>query len=298
MKDWNKLFTTDEQKRLERRLVAKQKNARDRNIECTLNMLDMYLLGNKLLGHGKCDYTDLNFSTIIAGSQPDNPKYPTIERIDDTKGYVRGNVCVVMQRANQLKDNLVDKKTATTIIDPIDREIVKALMLNMSKDHLEALKIKYLPDEDQPVEENSVEPVMNIGDNISVGKSGEVSEDMENPPVEAPAETIKPQVVNVPDDVAIAKAYAKYCTDFAEVGMKVSITYAQFKAKYVRKVCALTGEPLNKEPKFILVLNLEVGFAKDNFIVVGDKIGKAITQMMIQTGLSVPKIAAMLNRAL
>ena len=323
MKDWNKTFTTDEQARLERRLVAKQKNAAERGIECTLNMEDMFMMGVKLLGYGKCDYTDLGFSTIIAGSQgqPDHPKYPTIERIDDTKGYVRGNVCVVMQRANQLKDNLVDKRTATTIIDPIDREIVKAMMLNMSAAHLDTLKTKYIPAVEQAVEENNVEPAMELGGNISVPQP-EHSVDSYVPPHEDPNADLRvkeqveeePEVVepvkgpeglpgeepkiDVPDDVAIALAYAKYCTEFANVGMKVSVTYAQFKAKYSRKVCALTGEPLDKEPKFILVLNLKIGFAKDNFLVVGDKIGNAITTMMIQTGLSVPRITAMLNRAL
>ena len=321
MKDWNKTFTTDEQARLGRRLVAKQKNAAERGIECTLNMEDMFMLGVNLLGFGKCDYTDLSFSTIIAGSsgQPDHPKYPTIERIDDTKGYIRGNVCVVMQRANQLKDNLVDKRTATTIIDPIDREIVKAMMLNMSSAHLDALKTKYIPEADQPVEENNVEPVMELGGNVSLPQPEHsvdsyvppekdanadlrVVEDKEEvveiEPVKGPEGLPGTNPVAVPDDVAIALAYAKYCTDFANVGMKVSVTYSQFKAKYCRKVCALTGEPLDTEPKFILVLNLQVGFAKDNFIVVSDKIGKAITSMMISTGLSVPKIAAMLNRAL
>lgn len=323
MKDWNKTFTTDEQARLERRLVAKQKNAAERGIECTLNMEDMFMMGVKLLGYGKCDYTDLGFSTIIAGSQgqPDHPKYPTIERIDDTKGYVRGNVCVVMQRANQLKDNLVDKRTATTIIDPIDREIVKAMMLNMSAAHLDTLKTKYIPAVEQAVEENNVEPAMELGGNISVPQP-EHSVDSYVPPHEDPNADLRvkeqveeePEVVepvkgpeglpgeepkiDVPDDVAIALAYAKYCTEFANVGMKVSVTYAQFKAKYSRKVCALTGEPLDKEPKFILVLNLKIGFAKDNFIVVSDKIGKAITTMMISTGLSAPKIAAMMSRVM
>ena len=47
MKDWNKTFTTDEQARLERRLVAKQKNAAERGIECTLNMEDMFMMGVK-----------------------------------------------------------------------------------------------------------------------------------------------------------------------------------------------------------------------------------------------------------
>lgn len=304
MKDWNKVFTTDEQNRLSRRLLAKQKNALERGIECTLTMDDMFMLGTKLLGHGKCDYTDLSFSTIIAGTNGDSshPRYPTIERIDDTKGYVRGNICVVMQRANQLKDNLVDKRTATTIIDPIDREIVKAMMLNMSQAHLDNLKTKYIPQQEN--EMNTEEIMQGALDNVSVVPSPEHSVDSYVPPEEddnadlrvvkeAPAD----EPLNVPDDVAIAKAYAKYCIDFAAVGMNVSVTYAQFKAKYVRKVCALTGVALDKEPKFILILNLQVGFAKDNFLVVGDKIGNAITTMMINTGMSVPKITAMLNKA-
>ncbi|QGZ16380.1 putative anti-sigma factor [Erwinia phage Hena1] len=319
MKDWNKLYTTDEQMRLGRRLAAKQRNAEERGMECTLNMEDMFLLGFKLLGHGTCDYTNLGLSTLIAGSQPDHAKYPTIERIDDTKGYVRGNVCVVMQRANQLKDNLIDKRTATTIIDPIDREIVKAMMLNMSRDHLESLKTKYLPEveKEEPKMELEMQndgslqtPVANsfiAQEHEPLGPIATLEEAVapaaELPPAVVPSEPEAQEEVEeeeaaqtVPDDVAIAKAYAKYCTDFAAVGMNVSVSFAQFKSKYTRKVCALTGEELNDDPKFILVLDLKIGFAKDNFIVVGNKIGKAITTMMISTGFSVPRIWGMLNK--
>lgn len=318
MKDWNKTFNADEQDRLRRRLVAKQKSAAVRGIECTLTMEDMFMLGVKLLGFGNCDYTDLGFSTIIAGpsGQPNHPKYPTIERIDDTKGYVRGNVCVVMQRANQLKDNLVDKGTATTIVDLVDRDIVKAMILNMSSAHLDALKTKYIPHEGKTEEENNVEPIIELNGNMSVpqAENSVVSyEDDTNADLGVPEKSVvvektvepvkgpeglpgKEPALDVPDDVATALAYANYCNEFAKVGMKVSVSFSHFKAKYSRKVCALTGEPLNKEPKFILVLNLQVGFAKDNFIVVSDKIGKAITSMMISTGLSVPKITSMLNR--
>ncbi|UYL85008.1 hypothetical protein pEaSNUABM55_00235 [Erwinia phage pEa_SNUABM_55] len=324
MQELMKKFTTDEQLRLGRRLVAKQRNAAERGIECTLTMEDILMLGFKLLGHGNCDYTNLSFSTIIAGSQPDHAKYPTIERINDKVGYVRGNVCVVMRRANELKDNLVDKRIATTIIDPTDREIVKALMLNMSSAHMETLKTKYLPPvEEEPEEKPAVELAMQNDGSLDtpVVESFVAQEPQPLGPV-AEAEEFKTPVADVPpappvvaddsdtqdeveeeevaqtvpDDVAIAKAYAKYCTDFAAVGMNVTVSFAQFKSKYIRKVCALTGEELLDDPKFILVLDLKIGFAKDNFIVVGSKIGNAITTMMISTGFSVPRIWGMLNK--
>jgi len=291
IKDLSSKFTTDEQARLGRRLVAKQKNAADRGLECNLTMEDMFMIGFKLLGHGACDYTNLTFSTLIAGANGDSshPRYPTIERIDDTKGYVRGNICVVMQRANQLKDNLLDKKIATTIVEPLDREIVKSMMLYMSQAHMESLKTKYIPNANQP-EEEQVEETMQAGNNISVAQ-GDLCQEVQ------PEECLIPTPEAVPEDVAVALAYSKYCTDFSQVGMKVSVSFAQFKAKYIRKVCSLTGAPLDKEPKHVLILDLQAGFAKDNFLVVDKKISDAVTSMMIATGMSVPKIAAMFNKA-
>lgn len=288
----NNQFTADEIKRLGARLVAKQKNAQSRGIECSLNMDDMFMLGNKLLGHGRCDYTNLPFSTVIAGNG-NNPKYPTIERIDDKIGYVRGNVCVVMQRANQLKDRLVDKLEATTTTEPVDRELVKAMILFMSTTHMESLKTKYIPN--QQLEENTVENELVIGGgNISVSHEGDADGVIVKTENE---ESNTPNVVDIPEDVSVATSYAKYCTEFAKVGMTVSVTFAQFKAKYTRKVCALSGVALDKEPKYILILDLQIGFAKDNFLVVDKKISDAVTSMMIATGMSVPKIAAMFNKA-
>ncbi|AKI28507.1 Srd postulated decoy protein [Salmonella phage 18-India] len=133
--DWKKEFTQSEMKNLEERYHTKIERTRKRGLEFNLTLDDWFMMGKKLLGMGTCDYTDMPFHMgTVAGY---NPKYPTVERIDDKKGYVRGNVCVVMRRANELKDCLVDKKTAITIIEPLDREIVQAMMLNMSKEHME-----------------------------------------------------------------------------------------------------------------------------------------------------------------
>lgn len=289
MIDWKKEFTQNEMKNLEERYHTKIERTRKRGIEFSLTLDDWFMMGKKLLGMGTCDYTNMPFHMgTVAGY---NPKYPSVERIDDKKGYVRGNVCVVMRRANELKDCLVDKKTAITIIEPLDREIVQAMMLNMSKDHMEMLKTKYIPQQEN--EMIAIEEKLTQEAEKHMHK-GEVTEEV----TKAVEEVVEkaPEPAKLPDDVAVALAYANYCKTFSDVGMNVSVTYAQFKAKYVRNTCSMTGEKLSGEPKSILILDLKVGFAKDNFIIVSKKMETAMTQLMIQTGLSLPKITAMLNK--
>lgn len=289
MIDWKKEFTQSEMRNLEERYHTKVERTKKRGIEFSLTLDDWFMMGKKLLGMGTCDYTNMPFHMgTVAGY---NPKYPSVERIDDKKGYVRGNVCVVMRRANELKDCLVDKKTAITIIEPLDREIVQAMMLNMSKEHMEMLKTKYIPQQEN--EMIAIEEKLSQEAEKHMHK-GEVTEEVTNA-VEEVVEKA-PEPAKLPDDVAVALAYANYCKTFSDVGMNVSVTYAQFKAKYVRNTCSMTGEKLSGEPKSILILDLKVGFAKDNFIIVSKKMETAMTQLMIQTGLSLPKITAMLNK--
>ncbi len=301
MFDVKKKFTSSEIKSLEERYHKKVERTKKRGLEFSLTLDDWFMMGEKLLGIGPCDYTNMNFSMRSVHGEKD-PLYPTVERIDDKKGYVRGNVCVVLQRANELKDRLVDKKTAITIIDPLDREIVQAMMLNMSKDHLEKLKTKYIPQQETKMDMKEHMAEVEKNHNTDYKELAE-HEHKQQPAaeettalVEVEAEPKEAISVALPEDVAVALAYANYCNTFANVGMKVSVTYAQFKAKYIRSTCAMTGEKLTGEPKSILILDLNIGFAKDNFIIVSKKMETAMTQLMIQTGLSLPKVTAMLNK--
>lgn len=138
---------------------------------------------------------------------------------------------------------------------------------------------------------NTEEIMQGAMDNVSVDNEHVHTQEPVAEETSAPKETQK-----LPDDVAVALAYANYCKTFFDAGMNVSVTYAQFKAKYVRNTCALTGEKLSGEPKSILIMDLKIGFAKDNFVIVSKKMETAMTQLIIQTGMSLPKVAAMLNK--
>jgi hypothetical protein len=48
---------------------------------------------------------ELDYTTLMGGRVVGNPANPSLDRFDNTKGYVPGNVFVVSFRANALKNN-------------------------------------------------------------------------------------------------------------------------------------------------------------------------------------------------
>lgn len=119
----------------------------------------------------------------------------------------------------------------------------------------------------------------------------EVIEDV----VDAPEEPKQlPQAL--PPDVAIAQAYAFYCQVFYDIGMKVDLTFSQFKQVYQRKCCALTGERLGEGRKPILVADRDKGFVKGNFMVVTPVMEKAMTDLMKTTNMTMAELANLFKK--
>ena len=107
---------------------------------------------------------------------------------------------------------------------------------------------------------------------------------------DAPEEP-KPLPQALPPDVAIAQAYAFYCQIFYDIGMKVDLTFGQFKQVYQKKCCALTGERLGDGLKSILVADRDKGFVKGNFMVVTPVMEKAMTDLMKTTNMTMAELA-------
>src|ERR1700744_3828225 len=57
---------------------------------------------NDLEMPGVCPILGMRLAPNVGGSSH-KPNSPTIDRIDPTKGYVRGNVWIISHRANQIK---------------------------------------------------------------------------------------------------------------------------------------------------------------------------------------------------
>lgn len=83
-----------------KKMSAKAQNARDRGIEFSLSFASM----KNLLKAQKCYYTGLPMTRPTGQKQIGSDL--TIDRIDASKGYIKGNVVACCYAANQLKSQV------------------------------------------------------------------------------------------------------------------------------------------------------------------------------------------------
>ena len=313
---WKERFTEEEIVKLLKKMERKRQNAKRRGIEFTLTVNDWLMLGEKLLVKGRqyCDYTGLPLSNKTTEFGGDNPWFPTVERIDDKVGYCSGNLCICCERANLFKDSLADKAVPQHIISKDDRKVVQALMRNFSEARMEELKQAYVFSEEKafgkamPCKAKAVSAAVKDEVVMEV-KPAECAEKVaDDPQVEEDSKHAEPEkaitaavVIEekakvfcaLPEDVNIAEIYAGYARAFANLGVNVSITYAQFKAKYARKYCALTGEPLPEGRKPVLLVDHDKGFSAQNMLIVHPRIEAAVTKLMVDLHMDLRQIAQM-----
>ena len=112
---------TDEQVLIVKKYLATLESAKKRGLAFNLTLSDM----KRLMSRKTCFYTKRKFNNTL-----DHPDYPTLDRIDCNKGYVKGNVVVCTKFSNELKANLfehrdVDIITIKRIIDTLTTLNVK-----------------------------------------------------------------------------------------------------------------------------------------------------------------------------
>lgn len=313
---WKERFTEEEIVKLLKKMERKRQNAKRRGIEFTLTVNDWLMLGEKLLVKGRqyCDYTGLPLSNKTTEFGGDNPWFPTVERIDDKVGYCSGNLCICCERANLFKDSLADKAVPQHIISKDDRKVVQALMRNFSEARMEELKQAYVFSEEKafgkamPCKEKAAPAAMKDEAALEAKPAELVEKVADAPQVEEDSKQAEPEkaitaavVIEekakvfcaLPEDVNIAEIYAGYARAFANLGVNVSITYAQFKAKYARKYCALTGEPLPEGRKPVLLVDHDKGFSAQNMLIVHPRIEAAVTKLMVDLHMDLRQIAQM-----
>ncbi|WP_198652725.1 hypothetical protein [Escherichia coli] len=297
-------YTEEECEQLQKKYKRKKHNAKKRGISFTLTWEEYLLFGKKLLGHGVCDYTLLPFSTNIENDGRANPYYPSLERIDDNGAYSLENCCVIGCRCNILKDLLVDKMISTSIKGEDDCLILQQMILHMSEDRMKKLREEYTLDNfllQYSVIDGRIEEIMRKKeedmekefDTCDKQALHHINSIVNEPLEDTPAKDR--DCSSLPEDVYVAKDYAFYCSVFHDAGMKVDLTFSQFKSAYSKKVCALTGERLFGT-KPILISDWNKGFVKGNFMIVSPLMEKAMTDLMKTTHMSMSELADMFKR--
>lgn len=265
------------------KVQSKRSNATQRGIQIGFGMEDVKLFAEPWLGNGLCDYTGEPLS-----DDPTSPMKASLERIDDTKGYMRGNLCVVGSRVNALKDALWDKQTNTTI-SADSAKLVRLIMENISTDRLEELKKKYNPHYHK---ELFVEEDMCINLQIDPTKqSGYVQPVAEAIAEPAPAE---PEF-ELPLDVQIAAGYAQMCKFLHKAGREVTITFSQFKTAHQAKKCVITGKELGDD-RIPMLMNPEGIVEPGNVKFAEPNACAKMNELMAVTGMNMYDLAKQMRK--
>lgn len=283
--DLKRVFGTNRSWRLLGKLESKEKNAQKRKIEFNLNYDDLLMIGEQWMGAGRCDYTDLPFMKETI----DHPMYPSLERIDDKKGYVRGNICVVGVEINRLKDRVFDKPQQVTVPTEL-MGYMKILIRNLTPEKMEHLKKKYIPTKE-------------ILDKLKAERLS-MYDDKEIPTEQAPIEQTpiadcvdlnvvvvsKPKVSELPNDVEVALGYAHLCQSMSKLNIDITLTFSQYKAVYLTKRCPFTGNELSEH--FPIMLDRSQPLRGGNLSMTTEKVGMALNELMTATDMSVHELAA------
>lgn len=100
---------------LKQKYENKKKNAKSRNIDFSLTEDEFIKLCLFLRENRQCAYTDETFIFKSTTNGTPKPNYPTLERVDNSIGYILGNVIWVTYHSNFLKskweDNLCNQVT-------------------------------------------------------------------------------------------------------------------------------------------------------------------------------------------
>lgn len=95
---------------LAKKFILLHDRAKNKGFDFDLTLADV----RRLLKLKRCYYTQ----TVLTDNDPNLSTHRTIDRIDNKKGYVKGNVVVCSLQINQLKSHLFESATSVTAVDP------------------------------------------------------------------------------------------------------------------------------------------------------------------------------------
>lgn len=113
---------------LEKKMRQKKAQAKTRGLEFSLTLFQFQALYECRV----CFYTGIE---LVQGTKPGNPVPPnawTLDRVDNTLGYIPGNVVVCSFAANQVKELCFDQ-VATSRVDPVIYNCIKEKLFLRSR---------------------------------------------------------------------------------------------------------------------------------------------------------------------
>lgn len=255
---------------------SKKNNALKRGIEFTLTQHEYDIL--RAIGlhrESRCAYTGQHFI------HKSNHKFsPTIERMDDRKGYTFDNCIVVTKYANQIKDLNVDKGT------PI-KESLPESDKNFARHIVHVCK---QPNWKENLWNKQVKNFIETHKMKDVKLSKEESEDDYNVALEI-------QNFTQNYDLVLAEQYVKLGETLKQIPLDFELSFAEFKKLMLKKVDQLSGLRFEEnQTKSLYFVDKTKPISSDNCLVTTKELQESLDLLSVKTKLDLKQMKKVFHK--
>lgn len=225
---------------LKQKYENKKKNACSRGIDFSLTEYEFIRLCLFLKENRQCAYTNETFVFKSTTNGTPKPNYPTLERVDNSVGYVLGNVIWVTYHSNFIKSKWEDNLYSQLTFSKDEFKTVQQILGSKDKVEEQLNNIYQFVKGEAPVTTESKEKNENLSpkqeNNNSDCKTKNATTEVES------------KIYEVNNDVELAQTYATFATHCRE-HVDFLLSFNEYKKLMSRKQCQLSCIKFDEEHK-------------------------------------------------
>lgn len=225
---------------LKQKYENKKKNAQSRGIQFSLTEAEFIKLCLFLKENKTCPYTEKEFVFTVTNTGTPKPNYPTLERVDNSVGYVLGNVIWVTYHSNFIKSKWEDNLYSQLTFSKIEFKTVQQILGSKDKVEAQLNKIYKFVNGETTVTTESKQENENLSpkqeNNNSDCKTKNATDEVES------------KIYEVNNDVELAQMYSTFATHCRE-HVDFLLSFNEYKKIMSRKQCQLSMQKFDEEHK-------------------------------------------------
>lgn len=225
---------------LKQKYENKKKNACSRGIDFLLTEYEFIKLCLFLKENKQCVYTDKTFVFKSTTNGTPKPNYPTLERVDNSIGYVLGNVVWVTYHSNFLKSKWEDNLCNQVTFSKDEFKTVQQILGSKDKVEEQLNKIyKFV---------KGVETVTTESKEKNEILSPKQENNNSDCKTKNATDEVESKMYEVNTDVELAQMYAQFA-EHCKHHVDFLLSFNEYKKLMSRKQCQLSMQKFDEEHK-------------------------------------------------
>lgn len=225
---------------LKQKYENKKKNACSRGIDFSLTEYEFIKLCLFLKENRQCAYTNETFVFKATTNGTPKPNYPTLERVDNSVGYVLGNVIWVTYHSNFIKSKWEDNLYSQLTFSKAEFKTVQQILGSKNKVEEQLNNIYQFVKGESTVTTESKEK-----NEILKSKEENNNSDCQ---VKNATNEVESKMYKINTDVELAQMYAQFAEHCKE-HVDFLLSFNEYKKLMSRKQCQLSGIKFDEEHK-------------------------------------------------